>query len=162
MEGVIRSDMKRSVLSNIPENQEILNGNPMMGFSYLPITFMPTSPDIPRIPENSACQAVITRTKLLSKLHLDTRDLAALKQFVLIERMDALDILPYIELLNDDNSIGDVVDADASKEIAVLPSEDTCKLVYTSHFAVCPFDVSNKSGLCQAPIAWDSLQLKQS
>ncbi len=118
--GVRRGDIIGSILSNIPEIPEIINGINRMGATYLPIIFMLTAPEIRYILEDSACKVVITEAKLLPKVREAAQGLASVKQIVLIGEGEGADIKPYADLMTQDDARGDVVDVNSQEEIAVL------------------------------------------
>ncbi len=118
--GVQRGSIVGSVLGNIPEIPEIINGINRMGATYLPIIFMLTAPEIRYILEDSACKVVITEAKLLPKVREAAQGLSSLKQIVLVGEGEGEDIRPYAELIKEDDARGDVVDVDPKEDIAVL------------------------------------------
>ncbi|PKN70111.1 MAG: hypothetical protein CVU54_06880 [Deltaproteobacteria bacterium HGW-Deltaproteobacteria-12] len=118
--GVERCSIVGSVLSNIPEIPEIINGINRMGATYLPIIFMLTAAEIRYILEDSACKVVITEAGLLPKVREAAQGLPSLKQIVLVGPGEGADIRSYADLLQEDDARGDVVDVNPKEEIAVL------------------------------------------
>ena len=66
--GIKKGDILGSVISNIPEIPEIMNGVTRMGAAYLPIIYMLTPVEIRYILQDSACKFVITEDNLLPKV----------------------------------------------------------------------------------------------
>lgn len=118
--GVQKGSVVGSVLGNIPEVPEIINGINRMGATYLPIIFMLTAPEIRYILEDSACKVVVTEANLLSKVREAARGLSSVKQIVLIGEGEGEDIKHYNDLLKEDDARGDVVAVDPKEAVAVL------------------------------------------
>jgi len=119
MKAVKKGDIVASVLSNIPEIPEIINGVHRMGGVYLPIVFMLTAPEIRYILEDSQCKVLITEDKLLGKVLEASDGLKTLRTIILIGESTGKDIVYYNELLKISDERGNVVEVDES-ELAIL------------------------------------------
>ena len=119
IKAVKKGEIVASVLSNIPEIPEIINGVHRMGGVYLPIVFMLTAPEIRYILEDSRCKAIITEDKLLTKVLEATEGLKTLQTIILIGEFKSKDIVYYGELLKVSDERGNVVEAD-NNDLAIL------------------------------------------
>jgi long-chain acyl-CoA synthetase len=120
--GIKKGDIIGSVISNIPEIPEIMNGVNRMGAVYLPIIFMLTPAEIHYMLEDSACKVVITEDKLLPKVREAAAGLHTIEKIIVIGKETGPNIVPYSDLLKD-SSKGGVADVD--KEAPAI-------LMYTS------------------------------
>jgi len=120
--GIKKGAIIGSVISNIPEIPEIMNGVNRMGAVYLPIIYMLTAAEIRYILEDSACKVVITEDVLLPKVREAAAGLKTIEKIILIGKETAPDILPYSGLIKKPGE-ADVTDID---------KEDMAILMYTS------------------------------
>jgi long-chain acyl-CoA synthetase len=120
--GIKKGDVLGSVISNIPEIPEIMNGVTRMGGTYLPIIYMLTPAEIRYILQDSACKFVITEDSLLPKVREAASGLDTIQRIIVVGKEKAADIIPYGDLLKD-SSKGNVADVD---------KEDLAILMYTS------------------------------
>jgi acyl-coenzyme A synthetase/AMP-(fatty) acid ligase len=90
---VKKGDIVASLLSNIPEIPEIINGVLRMGGVYLPIVFMLTAPEIRYIFEDSRCKVIITEDKLLAKVLEAAEGVKTLQTIILIGESKAKDVV---------------------------------------------------------------------
>ncbi|MBN1374623.1 MAG: acyl--CoA ligase [Dehalococcoidia bacterium] len=123
IKAVKKGDIVASVLSNIPEIPEIINGVHRMGAVYLPIIFMLTAPEIRYILEDSHCKIIITEDKLLKKVLEAAEAIKTLQTIIVIGESSSNDTVCYHELLKVSDERGDVVDVD---------DDDLALLMYTS------------------------------
>jgi len=121
--GIKKGDIVASVLSNIPEIPEIINGVNRMGGIYLPIIFMLTSPEIRYILQDSQCKVIITEDKLLARVLEAASGLDTIEKVILISKDTYHSTISYQELLKVSDERGNVVEADR---------DDTAILMYTS------------------------------
>lgn len=108
--GIKKGDVVATVLSNIPEIPEIINGVNRTGAIYLPIVFMFTPPEIRYIIEDSACKIVITEDKLLPKVLEASAGLKSGLTIILIGKDISPGIFSYNELLNVSDERGNLVE----------------------------------------------------
>jgi long-chain acyl-CoA synthetase len=120
--GIKKGDIIGSVISNIPEIPEIMNGVNRMGAVYLPIIYMLTAAEIRYILEDSACKVVVTEDVLLPKVREAASGLKTIEKIILVGKETAPDILPYSNLIKSPGK-ADVADVD---------KEDIAILMYTS------------------------------
>jgi long-chain acyl-CoA synthetase len=120
--GIKKGDIIGSVISNIPQIPEIMNGVNRMGAAYLPIIYMLTAAEIRYILEDSACKVVITEDVLLPKVREAAEGLKTIERIILIGKETAPDIVPYSGLIEKPGT-PDVTDVD---------KEDMAILMYTS------------------------------
>jgi long-chain acyl-CoA synthetase len=123
IKAIKKGDIVASLLSNIPEIPEIINGVHRMGGVYLPIVFMLTAPEIRYILEDSRCKVIITEDKLLEKVLEAAEGVKTLQTIILIGESAAKDVVYYNELLKVSDDRGNVVDVD---------EDDLAILMYTS------------------------------
>jgi long-chain acyl-CoA synthetase len=119
IKAVKKGDIVASVLSNIPEIPEIINGVHRMGGVYLPIVFMLTAPEIRYILEDSRCKVIITEDTLLTKVLEAAEGLKTLQTIILIGESPGKDIVYYSELLKVSDERGNVVEID-DNDLAIL------------------------------------------
>ncbi len=119
IKAVKKGDIVASVLSNIPEIPEIINGVQRMGGVYLPIVFMLTAPEIRYILEDSCCKVIITEDKLLPKVLEAAEGLKTLRTIILIGESKGKDVVYYDELLKVSDDRGNIVDVD-DNDLALL------------------------------------------
>ena len=115
IKAIKKGDIVASVLSNIPEIPEIMNGVHRLGAVYLPIVFMLTPPEIRYILEDSRCKVIFTEDKLLGKVLEAAEGVKTLQTIILIGEAANKDIINYNELLkvsDDRGNIADVEDSD--------------------------------------------------
>jgi len=118
--GVKRGDIVGSVLSNVLEIIEIINGINRMGATYLPVIYMLTAAEIRYILQDSGCKVILTEASLLPKVLEAAKELPSVERIVLIGEGEGDNIVPYESLLTEDDGRGDAVDVDPDREIAVL------------------------------------------
>lgn len=142
--GVKKGDIIGSVISNIPEIPEIMNGVNRMGAVYLPIIYMLTPGEIRYILQDSACKVVITEDKLLSKVREAATGLTTIEKIIVIGKETGADIVPYNSLLKD-SSKGDVADVDKDSLAILMYTSGTTgfpKGVMLTHYNLdCQFRV---------------------
>lgn len=109
--GIKKGEIIGTVVSNIPEIPEMMNGVNRMGAAYLPIIYMLTPAEIRYILEDSACKVVITEDKLLPKVREAAQGLKTLEKIIVIGKETAPDIVPYSSLLKS-SAKGEVVEVD--------------------------------------------------
>ena len=120
--GVRKGDIIGSVISNIPEIPEIMNGVNRMGAVYLPIIYMLTPAEMRYILQDSACKVVITDDTMLPKVREAVAGLSTIEKIIVIGKETGANIIPYTDLLKD-SSEGGVADVD---------KDDLAILMYTS------------------------------
>ncbi|MGD0854737.1 MAG: class I adenylate-forming enzyme family protein [Dehalococcoidia bacterium] len=119
IKAVKKGDIVASVLSNIPEIPEIINGVHRMGGVYLPIVFMLTAPEIRYILEDSRCKVIITEDTLLTKVLEAAEGTKTLQTIILIGEATGKDIVYYSELLKVSDERGNIVEVD-DNDLAIL------------------------------------------
>ena len=82
--GVKRGDIVGSVLSNVLEIIEIINGINRMGATYLPVIYMLTAAEIRYILQDSGCKVILTEASLLPKVLEAAKELPSVERIVLI------------------------------------------------------------------------------
>jgi len=82
--GVKRGDIVGSVLSNVLEIIEIINGINRMGATYLPVIYMLTAAEIRYILKDSGCKVILTEANLLPKVLEAAKGLPSVERIVLI------------------------------------------------------------------------------
>jgi long-chain acyl-CoA synthetase len=122
--GIKKGDIIGSVISNIPEIPEIMNGVNRMGAVYLPIIFMLTPAEIHYMLEDSACKAVITEDKLLPKVREAAAGLNTIEKIIVIGKETGPNIVPYSDLLKD-SSKGGVADVDKGAPAILMYTSGT-------------------------------------
>lgn len=127
--SIKKGDVVASVLSNIPEIPEIINGVHRIGGIYLPIVFMLTAPEINYILEDSHCKVIITEDKLLEKVLEASKGIKTLKLIILIGESGSSEIIRYNDLLKPGDERDDVTDVD---------DDDLAMLIYTAGTAGYP------------------------
>jgi long-chain acyl-CoA synthetase len=120
--GIKKGDVVASVLSNIPEIPEIINGVNRTGATYLPIVFMFTPPEIRYIIEDSACKVIITEDTLLPKVLEASAGLKPGVTIILIGQGQGKGITNYDDLLTVSDERGNMVEVDR---------DDMALLMYT-------------------------------
>lgn len=110
--GVKKGDVVATVLSNIPEVPEIINGVNRIGAIYLPIVFMFTPPEIKYIIEDSRCKVIITEAKLLSKVLEACKEIQNPVTLILIGEEHNKDIIRYNDLLKFSDERGNIAEVD--------------------------------------------------
>ena len=117
--GLKKADIVGSVLSNIPQIPEIINGVHRMGGVYMPIIFMLTPQEIGYILKDSHCSVIITEDKLLDKVIEASRDIDTLKTIILIGKGSGSRIMDYNKYLHAGDAGGDLTDVD-DNDLAIL------------------------------------------
>jgi len=120
--GIKKGAIIGSVISNIPEIPEIMNGVNRMGAVYLPIIYMLTAAEIRYILEDSACKVVITEDILLPKVREAASGLKTIEKIILIGKETAPDIVHY----------SDLVKSPGKADVTEVDKEDMAILMYTS------------------------------
>ena len=121
--GIKKGDFVASLLSNIPQIPEIMNGVNRMGGVYMPIVFMLTAAEIRYILQDSGCRIIITEDKLLPKVLEACASLNTIELIILIGEESGGGIVHYTELLKMTDARESVVDVD---------KDDLAILMYTS------------------------------
>jgi long-chain acyl-CoA synthetase len=121
--GLRKGDVVGSVLSNIPQVPEIINGVHRMGGVYMPIIFMLTPQEIAYILQDSRCSVLITEDKLLAKVLEAGRGIATLRTIILIGKGSGSRVVDYSQYLQPNDMRGDVAEVDR---------DDLAILMYTS------------------------------
>lgn len=117
--GIKKGDVVATVLSNIPELPEIINGVIRTGATYLPIVFMFTAPEIRYIIKDSACKAIITEDKLLPKVLEAVDGLEQQIDIILIGQEYGKGTINYKDLLTVNDERGNVVEVNRD-DLALL------------------------------------------
>jgi long-chain acyl-CoA synthetase len=120
--GIKKGDVVASVLSNIPEIPEIINGVNRTGATYLPIVFMFTPPEIRYIIEDSACKIIITEDKLLPKVLEASVGLKPGISIIIIGQERGKGIINYNNFLSVSDERGNIVEVNR---------DDVAFLMYT-------------------------------
>ncbi len=120
--GIKPGDIIGSVISNIPEIPEIMNGVNRMGAAYLPIIYMLTPAEIRYILQDSACKVVITEDKLLDKVREAAAGLSTIEKIIIVGKETGANIIPY----------GDLIKNAGKGEIADVDKDALAILMYTS------------------------------
>jgi long-chain acyl-CoA synthetase len=108
--GTKQGDVIASVLSNLPQIPEIINGVTRTGAVYMPIIFMLTPPEIRYILEDAHCGTIITEDKLLPKVLEAAHGLSSVKTIVLIGNSESGGTVPYEDLLKSTDERGDILE----------------------------------------------------
>ena len=117
--GIRRGDSICTVVSNVPEIPEIINGINRCGAIYLPVVFLLTAAEIRYILENSGSRMIITETMLLQKNLEAAKGMASVGKIVVIGGETRDDTVSYADLLKDADGGGDIETVDAD-DIAIL------------------------------------------
>ncbi len=120
--GVKRGEVVCTVLTNVAEIPQTINGIMRMGAIFLPIIFALTAPEIRYIIENSETGYVITEKRLLPKIKEATAKLSGLK-IIVIGNDEQNGYIDYADLLKESNASGDLVD---------VQDDELAMLMYTS------------------------------
>ena len=121
--GICRGDAVCTVVSNVPEIPEIINGINRCGAVYLPVVFLLTAAEIRYILEDSGAGMIITETMLLPKILEAAKGVASVGKIVVIGGETRDDTLSYADLLKD---------ADSGEGIEAVDADDVAILMYTS------------------------------
>ena len=121
--GIKKGDIVGTLVSNILELPEIINGVSRCGAVYLPIVFVLLPSEIRYIIEDSACKVLITEQKLLPKVLEAAKDIPTLERIIVIGGQAGQKIMPYSDLMTESDERGDVVP---------VHRDDTAVLMYTS------------------------------
>ena len=121
--GIGRGDAVCTVVSNVPEIPEIINGINRCGAVYLPVVFLLTAAEIRHILEDSGARVIITESMLLQKILEATKGVASVGKIVVIGGETRDDKLSYTDLLKD---------ADGGEGIEAVDADDVAILMYTS------------------------------
>jgi len=121
--GICRGDAVCTVVSNVPEIPEIINGINRCGAVYLPVVFLLTAAEIRYILEDSGAGMIITETMLLPKILEAAKGVASIGKIVVIGGETRDDTLSYADLLKD---------ADSGEGIEAVDADDVAILMYTS------------------------------
>ena len=121
--GIGRGDAVCTVVSNVPEIPEIINGINRCGAVYLPVVFLLTAAEIRYILEDSGAGMIITETMLLPKILEAAKGVASVGKIVVIGGETRDDTLSYADLLKD---------ADSGEGIEAVDADDVAILMYTS------------------------------
>ena len=121
--GLKKGDIVGSVLSNIHEIPEIINGVHRMGGVYMPIIFMLTPQEIGYILEDSRCSVIITEDKLLAKVLEAGRGIETLQTIILIGNGSGSRVVDYRKYLQA---------GDAGGGVTGVAGDDLAILMYTS------------------------------
>ncbi|MBN1375890.1 MAG: AMP-binding protein [Dehalococcoidia bacterium] len=120
--GVKRGEVVCTVLTNVAEIPQTINGIMRMGAIFLPIIFALTAPEIRYIIEHSETRYVITENRLLPKIKEAVANLSADLKIIVIGN-DEPGYINYADLLKESNASGDIVD---------VPDNELAMLMYTS------------------------------
>lgn len=121
--GFKKGEVIGSILSNLPQLPEIINGVHRMGGIYMPIIFMLTPSEIRYILQDSGCRVIITEDKLLPKVLEASEGLDSLSTIILIGAGTGSKIIPYDNLL---------VASDERANMVNVEKNDLAMLMYTS------------------------------
>ncbi|RPJ63166.1 MAG: hypothetical protein EHM12_02960, partial [Dehalococcoidia bacterium] len=127
--SIKKGDIVASVLSNIPEIPEIMNGVNRLGAIYLPIVFMLTPPEIRYILEDSCCKVIITEDKLLGKVLEAAEGVKTLQTIILIGEAGNKETINYSEMIKISDDRGNM---------AEVEDNDLALLMYTAGTAGYP------------------------
>ena len=121
--GIKRGDSICTVVSNVPEIPEIINGINRCGAIYLPVVFLLTAAEIRYILEDSGSRVIITETMLLPKILEAAKGVASVGKIVVIGGETRDDTVSYADLLKE---------ADGGGDIETVDADDVAILMYTS------------------------------
>ncbi|HOD27666.1 MAG TPA: class I adenylate-forming enzyme family protein [Syntrophales bacterium] len=122
--GVERGDIVCTVVSNVPEIPEIINGINRCGAVYLPVVFLLTAAEIRYILEDSGSKVIITEAMLLPKIREAAEGVATIRKIIVIGGETGGHTLAYADLLKD---------ADATRgQLVAVEADDVAILMYTS------------------------------
>lgn len=121
--GVKKGEIVCTVLTNVPEIPQTINGIMRMGAVFLPVIYALTAPEIRYIIEHSDTRCVITEQILLPKIKEATANLSTDLKIIVIGNDAQDDYIDYKDVLKDSNASGDVVD---------VPDDELAMLMYTS------------------------------
>lgn len=134
--GVKKDDVVASVVSNIAEVPQIINGIMRTGAAYLPIIFALTEKEIRYIIQDSGCKIIVTEDMLLEKVKKAGEGIASLEKIVNIGDGTGDNVTKYVQFVSGGKGSGDVEDLDG-KSMAILMytsgSTGTPKGVMLSH-----------------------------
>lgn len=134
--GVKKGDVVASVMSNIVEVAEVINGIIRTGAAYLPIIFALTETEIRYVIEDSGCKIIITEDMFLEKVKKAGDSISSLEKIVNIGEGTGDKVTKYEQFLSGGKGCGDVEDVDG-KSMAILMytsgSTGTPKGVMLSH-----------------------------
>lgn len=117
--GIRKGDVVATLLSNIPEIPEIINGVIRTGAIYLPIVFMFTPPEIRYIIEDSGCKLIITEDKLMHKALEAVAGLKKQVTIVIVGQERGKGIINYSDLVSSSDERGNIVEVNR-EELALL------------------------------------------
>jgi acyl-CoA synthetase (AMP-forming)/AMP-acid ligase II len=121
--GCRKGERIASVLSNIPQLPEIINGVHRMGGVYMPVIFMLTAEEIHYILADSGCRLIVTEDKLLPRILEAVEGLEPEPIVINIGTEKGKNIVPYEHMLGASDERGNVVNVD---------NDDMAILMYTS------------------------------
>ncbi|MGD0857283.1 MAG: AMP-binding protein [Dehalococcoidia bacterium] len=121
--GLKKGDVVASVLTNVPEIPQTINGIIRTGAIFLPIIFALTAPEIRYIMENSECKFVITEKRLVPKITEAAEGLKTHPKIIVIGADEKDGYMDYADLLKESDSRGDVENT---------ADDDLAMLMYTS------------------------------
>ena len=121
--GLKKGDVVASVLTNVPEIPQTINGIIRTGAIFLPIIFALTAPEIRYIMENSECKFVITEKRLVPKIKEAAEGLKTHPKIIVIGADEKDGYMDYADLLKESDSRGDVENT---------ADDDLAMLMYTS------------------------------
>jgi long-chain acyl-CoA synthetase len=108
--GLNKGDVVASVLSNIPEIPEVMNGVMRTGAVYMPVIFMLTPPEIRYILEDANCKMIITEEKLLPKVLEASIGISSVRAIILIGETPVIGTTPYKDATDVSDERGDVAE----------------------------------------------------
>jgi acyl-CoA synthetase (AMP-forming)/AMP-acid ligase II len=146
--GINKGDIVGTIVSNILEIPELINGISRCGAVYLPIVFVLMPAEINYILKDSGCKVLITEHKLLQKVLEAAKDIPTIEKIVVIGGEIGGDkIIPYADLMKESDERGNIVPVDRSDTVILMYTSGTTgvpKGVMLSHLSL---EFQMKSGV---------------